>query len=44
MVGLYAFYVVIVVTWHWYLVRRRREYERDVAFLLFPGWGLISSF
>jgi sodium/potassium/calcium exchanger 6 len=31
MVGLYAFYVVIVVTWHWYLVRRRREYERDVA-------------
>lgn len=31
MVGLYAFYVVMVVTWHWYLVRRRREYERDVA-------------
>ncbi|CAI7640511.1 unnamed protein product [Penicillium viridicatum] len=31
MVGLYAFYVVIVVIWHWYLVRRRREYERDIA-------------
>lgn len=31
MVGLYAFYVVLVVTWHWYMVRRRREYERDLA-------------
>ncbi|CAL5868615.1 uncharacterized protein PFLUO_LOCUS2842 [Penicillium psychrofluorescens] len=31
MVGLYAFYVVMVVTWHWYLVRKRRRYERDVA-------------
>ncbi|KAJ5180451.1 Sodium/calcium exchanger membrane region [Penicillium capsulatum] len=31
MVGLYAFYVVMVVTWHWYLVRRRRKYERDIA-------------
>lgn len=31
MVGLYAFYVVMVVTWHWYLVRRRRQYERDIA-------------
>ncbi|OQE45054.1 hypothetical protein PENCOP_c002G04761 [Penicillium coprophilum] len=31
MVGLYAFYVVMVVTWHWYLVRRRRKTERDLA-------------
>lgn len=31
MVGLYVFYVVMVVTWHWYLVRRRRKYERDMA-------------
>ncbi|KAJ5166609.1 uncharacterized protein N7482_005390 [Penicillium canariense] len=31
MVGLYAFYVVMVVSWHWYLVRRRREYERDLV-------------
>lgn len=31
MVGLYAFYVVLVVTWHWYMVRRRRKYERDLA-------------
>ncbi|KAJ5675792.1 Sodium/calcium exchanger membrane region [Penicillium macrosclerotiorum] len=31
MVALYAFYVVMVVTWHWYLVRRRRRYERDLA-------------
>ncbi|KAF4762229.1 hypothetical protein HAV15_007960 [Penicillium sp. str.  len=31
MVGLYAFYVVLVVTWHWYLVRRRRKNERDLA-------------
>ncbi|KAJ5806225.1 Sodium/calcium exchanger membrane region [Penicillium pulvis] len=31
MVGLYVFYVFMVVTWHWYLVRRRRKYERDLA-------------
>lgn len=31
MVGLYVFYVVLVVTWHWYLVRQRRKYERDLA-------------
>lgn len=31
MVALYAFYVVLVVTWHWYMVRRRRKYERDLA-------------
>ncbi|KAF9883192.1 hypothetical protein FE257_003879 [Aspergillus nanangensis] len=31
MVGLYCFYVVLVVTWHWYIVRRRRVYERNVA-------------
>ncbi|KAI2791477.1 hypothetical protein POX_c04338 [Penicillium oxalicum] len=31
MVALYMFYVVLVVTWHWYIVRRRRNYERDVA-------------
>lgn len=31
MVALYAFYVVLVVSWHWYLVRRRRKYERDLA-------------
>ncbi|KAJ5127434.1 hypothetical protein N7448_008213 [Penicillium atrosanguineum] len=31
MVALYAFYVFMVVTWHWYLVRRRRRYERDLA-------------
>lgn len=31
MVGLYAFYVVVVVTWHWYLVRRRRKYDKDIA-------------
>lgn len=31
MVGLYAFYVVMVVTWHWYMVRRRRKNERDLA-------------
>lgn len=31
MVGLYVFYVVLVVTWHWYLVRRRRKFERDLA-------------
>ncbi|KAK5806879.1 hypothetical protein VI817_001137 [Penicillium citrinum] len=31
MVALYAFYVVMVVTWHWYLVRRRKRHERDMA-------------
>jgi sodium/potassium/calcium exchanger 6 len=31
MVALYAFYVFMVVTWHWYLVRRRRRFERDLA-------------
>ncbi|KAJ5498780.1 Sodium/calcium exchanger membrane region, partial [Penicillium expansum] len=31
MVGLYVFYVVMVVTWHWYLVRQRRKNERDLA-------------
>ena len=31
MVALYCFYVVLVVTWHWYFVRRRRVYERDIA-------------
>lgn len=31
MVCLYAFYVVMVVTWHWYLVRRRRKNERNLA-------------
>ncbi|KAF3398191.1 hypothetical protein F1880_005671 [Penicillium rolfsii] len=31
MVALYVFYVILVVSWHWYLVRRRRKYERDLA-------------
>ena len=31
MVGLYVFYVITVVTWHWYRIRRRRIYERNVA-------------
>ncbi|KAJ5782805.1 hypothetical protein N7457_004579 [Penicillium paradoxum] len=31
MVCLYAFYVVMVVTWHWYLVQKRRKNERDLA-------------
>lgn len=31
MVGLYCFYVAMVVTWHWFLVRQRRVYERNVA-------------
>ena len=31
MVGLYCFYVAMVVTWHWYLVRQRRTYERNLA-------------
>jgi sodium/potassium/calcium exchanger 6 len=31
MVGFYAFYVVMVVTWHWYLVQRRRKNARELA-------------
>lgn len=31
MVALYFFYVVLVVTWHWYIVRRRRVRERNMA-------------
>lgn len=31
MVTLYVFYVALVVSWHWYLVRCRRRYERDLA-------------
>ncbi|RAK87917.1 sodium/calcium exchanger protein [Aspergillus costaricaensis CBS 115574] len=31
MVALYCFYVVLVVTWHWYLTRQRRSYERNLA-------------
>ncbi|KAL4751899.1 hypothetical protein BDW72DRAFT_83413 [Aspergillus terricola var. indicus] len=31
MVALYFFYVVLVVTWHWYIVRRRRVQERNMA-------------
>ncbi|KAJ9191883.1 hypothetical protein DTO164E3_8630 [Paecilomyces variotii] len=31
MVALYLFYVVMVVTWHWYLGRQRKKYERDLA-------------
>ncbi|PLB54283.1 hypothetical protein P170DRAFT_397544 [Aspergillus steynii IBT 23096] len=31
MVGLYCFYVGLVVVWHWYIVRKRRVYERNLA-------------
>ena len=31
MVCLYLFYVAMVVTWHWYLVRQRRKHERTLA-------------
>jgi sodium/potassium/calcium exchanger 6 len=31
MIGLYLFYVVLVVSWHWYLTRQRRRYEREFA-------------
>ncbi|PKY01301.1 sodium/calcium exchanger protein [Aspergillus campestris IBT 28561] len=31
MVGLYCFYVFLVVTWHWYIVRQRRSYDRSVV-------------
>ncbi|KAK2855552.1 hypothetical protein FQN49_005078 [Arthroderma sp. PD_2] len=31
MIGFYVFYVIIVVTWHWYMGRQRRKLERDLA-------------
>ena len=31
MVGFYVFYVIMVVTWHWYLAQRRQKTERDLA-------------
>ncbi|EYE93291.1 sodium/calcium exchanger protein [Aspergillus ruber CBS 135680] len=31
MVALYCFYVAMVVSWHWYFVRQRRKYERNVT-------------
>jgi sodium/potassium/calcium exchanger 6 len=31
MIGLYVFYVVMVVTWHWYLTQKRRRFEREFA-------------
>lgn len=31
MIGLYLFYVVMVVTWHWYLTRQRKKHEREIA-------------
>lgn len=31
MIGLYLFYVVLVVSWHWYLTRQRRRYETELA-------------
>ena len=31
MVGYYAFYVVTVVVWHWYLGRKRAQREREAA-------------
>lgn len=31
MVALYLFYVVMVVSWHWYLVRQRRRHDRTLA-------------
>jgi sodium/potassium/calcium exchanger 6 len=31
MIGFYIFYVATVVTWHWYLSRRRRRRELDAA-------------
>ncbi|KAK2750121.1 hypothetical protein FQN57_004616 [Myotisia sp. PD_48] len=31
MIAYYCFYVVTVVTWHWYMGRRRRQQERDIA-------------
>ncbi|OAL70071.1 hypothetical protein A7D00_5600 [Trichophyton violaceum] len=31
MIGFYIFYVIIVVTWHWYMGRQRQRLERDIA-------------
>lgn len=31
MIAFYIFYVIIVVTWHWYLGRQRRMRERNMA-------------
>ncbi|EED21719.1 sodium/calcium exchanger protein [Talaromyces stipitatus ATCC 10500] len=31
MIGLYVFYVILVVSWHWYLTRKRRKYDREIA-------------
>lgn len=31
MIGFYVFYVIVVVGWHWYTVRRRRQRAREAA-------------
>ncbi|PGH04747.1 hypothetical protein AJ80_08477 [Polytolypa hystricis UAMH7299] len=31
MIAFYIFYVVVVVTWHWYMGRQRRIWERNTA-------------
>ncbi|CRG89842.1 Putative cation exchanger C3A12,06c [Talaromyces islandicus] len=31
MIGLYVFYVAMVVSWHWYLTQKRRRFEREFA-------------
>ncbi|EAQ93280.1 hypothetical protein CHGG_01515 [Chaetomium globosum CBS 148.51] len=31
MIGFYLFYVMVVVGWHWFTARRRRQRARDVA-------------
>ncbi|KAL2129074.1 hypothetical protein VTI74DRAFT_8278 [Chaetomium olivicolor] len=31
MIGYYVFYVVVVVGWHWYAARKKRQRMRDVA-------------
>lgn len=31
MIALYIFYVVMVVSWHWYLTKKRRRFEREFA-------------
>lgn len=31
MVGFYVFYVITVVVWHWYLTRKNRKREREIA-------------
>lgn len=31
MIGFYLFYVIVVVGWHWFTVRRRRQRLRDLA-------------